>query len=133
MLGLTFLVFDGLLDTPVTWVIPIVLFVICLGLGMDYDIFLTTRIKENVKKGMTNDDAICHAVERSGAVITICGLIMSGAFSTLMISTAPMLQEFGFSLGFAILIDALFVRTYVVPAVMHLLGKWNWVGPRSAR
>jgi RND superfamily putative drug exporter len=130
-LGLTFLLFDGLLDIPVTWIIPIVLFVVCLGLGMDYDIFLTTRIRENVKKCMTNDQAICHAMERSGAVITICGLIMAGAFSTLMISTAPMLQEFGFALGFAILVDALFVRTYVVPAVMHLLGRWNWYGPKS--
>jgi RND superfamily putative drug exporter len=41
-----------------------------------------------------------------------------------------MLQEFGFALGFAILVDALFVRTYVVPAVMHLLGDWNWKGPK---
>ena len=114
---------------PVTWIVPIILFVICLGLGMDYDILLTTRIKENVMKGMSNDDAILHAVEKSGAVITICGLIMGGAFLTMVLSTSPMLMEFGFALGFAILVDALFVRTYVVPAVMHLLGKWNWIGP----
>ena len=103
---------------------------VCLGLGMDYDILLTTRIKENVMKGMTNDDAILHAVEKSGAVITICGLIMGGAFLTMALSTSPMLMEFGFALGFAILVDALFIRTYVVPAVMHLMGKWNWVGPK---
>ena len=96
---------------------------------MDYDILLTTRIKENVMKGMSNDDAILHAVEKSGAVITICGLIMGGAFLTMVLSTSPMLMEFGFALGFAILVDALFIRTYVVPAVMHLMGRWNWVGP----
>ena len=65
----------------VTWLIPLILLVICLGLGMDYDILLTTRIKENVRAhGMSNDEAIHHAVVHSGSVITICGLIMGGAF-----------------------------------------------------
>ncbi|MFA5452106.1 MAG: MMPL family transporter [Candidatus Methanomethylophilaceae archaeon] len=129
-LGLTFILFDHILGIPVVWIVPIVLFVICLGLGMDYDILLTTRIKENVHaKGMSNDDAIIDAVQRSGAVITLCGLIMGGAFLTMTMSTSPMLQEFGFALGFAILIDALIIRTYVVPAMMHLMGEWNWKGP----
>ncbi|MBP5394408.1 MAG: MMPL family transporter [Candidatus Methanomethylophilaceae archaeon] len=111
---------------------PIVLFVVCLGLGMDYDILLTTRIKEFVLKGMTNDEAIVAAVQKSGAIITLCGLIMAGAFGTMMVSTTPMLQEFGFALGFAIAIDALFIRTYIVPAIMHLMGDWNWKGPNYA-
>lgn len=130
-LGLTFLVFEGLLGVPVSFIVPIILFVICLGLGMDYDILLTTRIKEYVSKGMDNDTAIKEAIHKSGSVITICGLIMAGAFGTMMLSTSPMLQEMGFALCFAIAVDALIVRTYIVPAVMHLLGKWNWVGPKS--
>ncbi len=124
-LTLVFLIFD-----EVTWLVPLILLVICLGLGMDYDILLTTRIRENVSKGMSNDDAIRHAVIHSGSVITICGLIMGGAFGTMMISSIPMLQQFGFALCFAILVDALIVRTYIVPAVMHLLGDWNWKGPK---
>ena len=130
-LGLTFIVFEGLLGVPVSFIMPIILFVICLGLGMDYDILLTTRIKENVSKGMDNDTAIKEAIHKSGSVITICGLIMAGAFGTMMLSTSPMLQEIGFALCFAIAVDALIVRTYIVPAVMHLLGRWNWVGPKS--
>ncbi|NLN72042.1 MAG: MMPL family transporter, partial [Thermoplasmatales archaeon] len=129
-LGLTYFLFVDVLATPVYWILPIILFVICLGLGMDYDILLTTRIRENVAKGMSNDDAIVHALESTGAVITICGIIMSSAFGTLMLSSTPMLQQFGFALWFAILVDALLVRTYLVPAVMHLLGRWNWVGPK---
>ncbi|MDD7424164.1 MAG: MMPL family transporter [Candidatus Methanomethylophilaceae archaeon] len=129
-LGLTFIVFQDLMSTPVTFIMPIILFVICLGLGMDYDILLTTRIRENVSKGMSNDRAIKEAIVRSGSVITICGLIMAGAFGTMMLSTSPMLQEMGFALCFAIGIDALVVRTYIVPAMMHLMGKWNWVGPK---
>ena len=131
--GLTHIVFGMILGIPVMWIIPIVLLVICLGLGMDYDILLTTRIREGVLKGMTNDEAITNAIQKSGAVITICGLIMSGTFFTLTLSSSPMLQEFGFALGFAILVDALVVRTYIVPAVMHLLGDWNWKGPKFLR
>ena len=120
-----------LFGDEVTWLIPLILLVICLGLGMDYDILLTTRIKENVRaNGMTNDEAIHHAVVHSGSVITICGLIMGGAFGTLMLSSMGMLQQFGFALCFAILCDALIVRTYIVPAVMHILGDWNWKGPK---
>jgi len=129
-IGITHILFSFILGVPVLWMIPIILFVVCLGLGMDYDILLTTRIRENVVKGMTNDEAIEHALEKSGAVITICGLIMSGTFFTLTLSSAPMLQEFGFALGFAILIDALIVRTYIVPAIMHLMGDLNWRGPK---
>ena len=129
-LGLTFIVFEGILGVPVTFIMPIILFVICLGLGMDYDILLTTRIRENVSKGMSNDKAIKEAIVKSGSIITICGIIMAGAFGTMMLSTSPMLQEIGFALCFAIAVDALFIRTYVVPALMHLMGKWNWVGPK---
>ncbi|MDO5862267.1 MAG: MMPL family transporter, partial [Thermoplasmata archaeon] len=130
-LALTHLVFVDLLGGEVLWLVPLILLVICLGLGMDYDILLTTRIKENVRaKGMSNDEAIHQAVLHTGSVITICGLIMGGAFGTLMLSSMEMLQEFGFALCFAILVDALIVRTYIVPAVMHLLGDWNWKGPK---
>ncbi len=131
-LAMTHLVFVDIMGAEVIWLIPLILLVICLGLGMDYDILLTTRIKENVTAlGMTNDDAIYHAVTHTGSVITICGLIMGGAFGTLMMSGMTMLQEFGFALCFAILVDALIVRTYIVPAIMHLLGDWNWKGPGS--
>ncbi|MBE6514585.1 MAG: MMPL family transporter [Thermoplasmata archaeon] len=128
----THFLFVNVLGGEVMWLIPLILLVICLGLGMDYDILLTTRIKENVKAhGMSNDDAIYHAVTHTGSVITVCGLIMGGAFGTLMLSGMVMMQQFGFALCFAILIDALVVRTYIVPAIMHLLGDWNWKGPGS--
>ena len=129
-LMMTHIVFSVVLGVDVTWLIPLILLVICLGLGMDYDILLTTRIRENVIKGMTTDDAIHHAVTHTGSVITICGLIMGGAFGTLMLSSMVMMQQFGFALCFAILCDALIVRSYIVPAIMHLFGDWNWKGPK---
>ncbi len=129
--AITHLLFDQVLNQGVLWILPIVLLVICLGLGMDYDILLTTRIREyRFSKGMSEDEAIHQAVLHSGSVITICGFIMGGTFGTLMLSNTLMLQQMGFALCFAILVDALIVRTYIVPAAMHLMGKWNWVGPR---
>ena len=129
-LGALHLVFAEMLGVDVIWVVPIVLFVICLGLGMDYDILLTTRIREGKLKGMSNDEAIQNAVSWAGSVITLCGLVMGGTFLTLLTSGSSMLQEVGFALGFAILVDALFVVPYVVPALMHLMGDWSWNGPR---
>ena len=129
--AITHLLFDNVLHAGVLWILPIMLIVICLGLGMDYDILLTTRIREyRFDKGMDEDEAIHQAVLHSGSVITLCGFIMGGTFGTLMLSSTVMLQQMGFALCFAILVDALIVRTYIVPAMMHLLGKWNWVGPK---
>lgn len=128
--AVTQLVYTDLLGKGVLWILPIMLLVICLGLGMDYDILLTTRIREyRFAKGMSNDEAISQAVLHSGSVITICGFIMAGTFGTMMLSSTVMLQQMGFALAFAILVDALIVRTYIVPAVMHLMGEWNWFGP----
>ena len=129
--AITHLLFGNVLHDGVLWILPIILLVICLGLGMDYDILLTTRIREyTFSKGMDNDEAIHQAVLHSGSVITICGIIMGCTFGTLMLSSTVMLQQMGFALCFAILVDALIVRTYIVPAAMHLMGRWNWMGPK---
>ena len=129
-LGVLQLVFAQVMGAEVVWIVPIVLFVICLGLGMDYDILLTTRIREGKVRGMSNDVAIRDALARSGGIITLCGLIMGGTFLTLLLSGSTMLNEIGFALGFAILVDSLLVVPYVVPALMHLMGDWSWKGPR---
>lgn len=129
-LGALNIVFGMLMGVDVIWIVPIVLFVICLGLGMDYDILLTTRIREGKLKGLSNDEAIENALSWSGSIITLCGLIMGGTFLTMLTSGSSMLQEIGFALGFAILVDALFVVPYVVPALMHLMGDWSWKGPK---
>ncbi len=129
-LGALHLVFSAAMGVDVIWIVPIVLFVICLGLGMDYDILLTTRIREGKLKGLSNDEAIQNALSWSGSIITLCGLIMGGTFLTMLSSGSSMLQEIGFALGFAILVDALFVVPYVVPALMHLMGDWSWKGPK---
>jgi len=128
-LAVTVLLFQNVLGKPVLWLIPIVLFVILMGLGMDYDIFLITRIREEVVAGKTDEEATVIAVERTGGIITACGIIMAGAFGSMMLSGMGMLQQMGFALSFAILLDAMVVRTYLVPSIMVVAKKWNWWAP----
>lgn len=128
-IAMTMIVFQFYAGIPVLWMLPLLLFVIALGLGMDYDIFLTTRIREEVSNGKTDEQAIRTSVERTGGIITACGVIMAGAFGSMMLSSTALLREFGFGLAFAILLDAMIVRIYLVPAIMLMLQKWNWYAP----
>lgn len=129
-LAATLLLFGELLSKPVLWLMPVVLFIILMGLGMDYNIFILTRIREEAQKRGDHEKAIIEAVDRTGGIISACALIMAGAFGTLMLSGTTILQEFGFALSFAVLLDAMLVRTYITPAIMKLLGpKWTWWAP----
>ena len=132
-IALTRFTFGTVMSVPVLWLVPIVLFVVLLGLGMDYDIFLTTRIKENKVNGMPNGDAITDAVKKAGPVTSLCSLIMGGTFLTMLFTNSSLLQEFGFALGVGILIEGLFTVGFVVPAMMHLMGDWSWKGPKFLR
>ena len=125
----TFLIFQNWLGVPILFLIPLILFIMLMGLGMDYNIFILTRIREEVHNGKSDEEAIIEAVDWTGGIITALAIIMAGAIGVLMLSSAKMLAEFGFAISFAILLDAMFVRTYIVPATMKLLGKWNWYAP----
>ncbi|HSV42123.1 MAG TPA: MMPL family transporter, partial [Methanomassiliicoccales archaeon] len=128
-LAVALLVFEHGFGQSLNWMVPLILLVVCLGLGMDYDILLSTRVREETHRGRTNNEAIIYSVEQTGGIITACGIIMAGAFGTMMLSQGWLLREFGFALMFAILLDATIVRIYMVPAIMSLLGKWNWWAP----
>ena len=125
----TVLVFGVWLGKPILFIIPLILFVMLMGLGMDYNVFILTRIREEVHKGKETKQAVVDAVDWTGGIISALALIMAGAFGSLMISSNTMLQEFGFALSLAILLDAMVVRTYIVPAAMVLMGKRAWWAP----
>jgi RND superfamily putative drug exporter len=128
-LAVTMVLFTYVFEQPIMYMVPLMLLVVCLGLGMDYDILLSTRVREEAAKGKDTNSSIVQAVGQTGGVITACGLIMAGAFGTMMLSQGWLLREFGFALMFAILLDAMIVRIYLVPAIMSLLGRWNWWAP----
>ena len=128
-LAMAIILFQHFLDIPMLWMMPMILFVMAMGLGMDYDIFLTTRIREEVVKGKSDEEAIVEAVTKTGPIITILGVVMATAFGTMMLSSLGLLQLFGFGLSVVVLIDATIVRIYLVPAIMVLAKKWNWWAP----
>ncbi len=128
-LALTILLFHVWKGYDIIFILPLALFVMAMGLGMDYDIFIITRIREEVARGKADREAIAEATTRTGGIISACGIVMAGAFATLMLNPSPFLQEIGFALAFAILLDSMVVRIYLVPAIMVLAGKGNWWAP----
>jgi RND superfamily putative drug exporter len=126
---LTSFLFGSVLDKPVLWLVPLILFVLLMGIGMDYNVFILTRIREEIHKGKDTKQAVVDAVDWTGGIITALALIMAGAFGAMMISSNSMLQEFGFALTVAVLLDAMIVRTYIVPAALTLMGKKAWWAP----
>ncbi len=111
------------------FMLPIMLFCSLMGMGVDYDIFLVSRIQEEKLKGRTDSEAIKKAISSTGTIILICAFIMAGAFGTLMLSSMLMMQQMGFALSAGIIIDATIMLMVLVPAIMVLMGKYNWWSP----
>jgi RND superfamily putative drug exporter len=128
-IGIFILVFQDWMQASVYWILPILLFSVLMGLGIDYDIFLVSRIREEVQKGRTNEEAVLQAVGSVGTIIMLCGLVMASAFGSLMTSNLIFLREFGFVLFLAILLDATVMRLIIVPSIMVVMKKYNWWMP----
>ncbi len=128
-LAVTVLVFQSGFSYGLLFITPMILLVLLLGIGMDYNIFILTRIREESAKVQNLNAAIIHAIEQTGGIITAAAIILAGSLGALMLSSNLLLKELGFAFAFSILIDALVVRTYLVPALMSALGKWNWYNP----
>ena len=103
------------------------------GLSMDYEVFLLSRIKELVDKGVPNDEAVRLGLQRSGRIITSAATIVIVVFLGFAAGKILVIKEIGVGLAFAVLLDATLVRLLLVPATMTLLGQWNWWAPAPLR
>src|SRR3954453_16176915 len=106
--------------------IPIFLFAMLFGLSMDYEVFLLSRMREEWDETGDNERAVTGGLQHTGRIITACAIIMIAAFAGFTAGRFVGLQMFGLGLSAAILFDATIVRTVLVPAVMRLMGNWNW-------
>jgi RND superfamily putative drug exporter len=114
--------------------IPVFLFAMLFGLSMDYEVFLVSRMREEWDKGASNEEAVVLGLTKTGRLVTAAGLIMFAAFMGFVAGSIVGLQQFGFGLAAAILIDVTIVRALLVPSAMKLFGTWNWWMPeRVAR
>ncbi len=97
-------------------------FSILIGLALDYDIFLMSRMVEFRKLGWSDRAAICLSIQKTGFIITTAGLIMSVSFAGLLIPKTIVLNQYGFALFLGVLFDTFIIRTTVVPAVIAAFG-----------
>ena len=114
----------------VTW-IPLFLFVVLFGLSMDYHVFILSRVKELHDGGATTEDAVRLAITRTAGTVTSAAIIMVAVFGLFSTLALIQMQQMGFGLAVAVLLDATIVRAVLVPAAMKLLGEANWYLPRG--
>jgi len=120
------ILFYYLLQTPIVIFAPLFVVVTMLGVGVDYDIFLVTRIREEAVGGMSDVDAIKTAMNKTWVTLLGLGLILSSVFGALIVSGIGLFQEIGLSAASAIMVDVGVVIFIFVPSLMAIAQKYNW-------
>ena len=125
--------FDSLVGVsrtgPISPLVPILMFAVLFGLSMDYEVFLVSRIQEEWLKTRDNARAIDLGQAITGRTITALATIMVVVFASFTLSTDRTIKMIGLGMAAAIFVDGLIVRTVLVPAIMHTLGRRNWYLP----
>jgi RND superfamily putative drug exporter len=136
--GLVVLVFQhgvgadllGFTETPsIAAFLPVFLFAVLFGLSMDYHVFLLSRVQERYLETGDNTDAVSYGLRSTAHIITGAAAIMLMVFGGFALGEMVELQQMGFGLAVAVLLDATIVRSVLVPASMELLGDRNWYFP----
>ncbi|MEU0479803.1 MMPL family transporter [Streptosporangium sp. NPDC006013] len=115
---------------PILNFLPTLLVGILFGLAMDYQLFLTSGMREAYAHGTPARQAVTEGVRAGRAVVTAAAVIMISVFGGFMFSHMTMIRPVGFALAFGVLVDAFVVRMLIIPAVMHLAGDKAWWLPR---
>jgi putative drug exporter of the RND superfamily len=113
----------------VTW-LPLFLFVVLFGLSMDYHVFILSRVKELVDRGMRTEDAVAQGIRTTASTVTAAAAVMVAVFAVFATLRSLDMKQLGVGLAVAVLIDATLIRGVLLPATMKLLGRWNWYLPR---
>jgi RND superfamily putative drug exporter len=100
---------------------------------MDYEVFLLSRIKEEHDRTGDNVASVAIGLERTGRIVTAAAALFFVAVGAFALSRIVFIKEVGLGTAVAVLIDATLVRALLVPALMELLGRWNWWAPRPLR
>ena len=125
-LGVSSLIFTHVMDQPASDPsLPVFTFIFLVALGVDYNVFLLARIREE-RSGRNTASAVTTALERTGGVITSAGLVLAATFSVLMALPLEALFQVGFVVALGLLADTFLVRALLVPSLAVLLGERNW-------
>ncbi|MEX2420513.1 MAG: MMPL family transporter, partial [Actinomycetota bacterium] len=128
--GLEWLGYGYVDSVPIASYVPLMMFAVLFGLSMDYEVFLMSQIIEHHNEGENDHDAVISGISRSARIITSAALIMVAVFASFILYPNPTVKQFGVGLSVAVAIDATIVRILLVPAVMSLMGGFNWWLPK---
>jgi RND superfamily putative drug exporter len=112
--------------------IPLMIFAFLYGLSMDYEVFMLSRMREAYDETGDTPKAIALGLARTGKLVTSAALVLMLAFFVLSTGPGVDIKQFGIGLAAGIIFDATVIRALLVPALMRLLGEWNWWLPRTA-
>ncbi len=116
---------------PINPILPILMFAVLFGLSMDYEVFLVSRIQEEWLARRDNSRAVNRGQAVTGRTITAAAAIMVAVFVAFTFTTDRDIKMIGVGMATAIAVDALIIRTMLVPAIMHTLGRHNWRLPAA--
>jgi RND superfamily putative drug exporter len=105
---------------------PLMIFAFLFGLSMDYEVFILSRMREEYDRTGSTDTAVIQGIGRTGRLVTSAALILFLTFVAMASSPGTDLKMFATGLGAGILLDATIIRALIVPAVISLMGRWNW-------
>lgn len=125
-LMVTYGLFHYLQGYPVVIFMPVFVFVTLLAVGLDYDIFMITRVREEVIKGKTLRDGLVTSVKENGSVIMLLGTLLFVTFAALYFSAIPLIQEIGVGVGIGVLLDTFISWPFFIPAIMNIIKRFNW-------
>ena len=113
----------------ITW-LPLFLFTVLFGLSMDYHVFILSRVKELVDRGVPTDEAVARGIRTTASTVTSAAAVMVAVFAIFASLRTLDIKQMGVGLAVAVLLDATVIRGVLLPAAMKLLGDWNWYLPR---
>lgn len=111
----------------------VLIMVVAFALSMDYELFLLSRIREEYINGKSNTEAVAAGLQKSARIITAAALVLALNFAAFITSGVSAIKMVGLGVAFAIILDATLIRGLLVPALMKLMGDWNWWAPRFLR
>ncbi|AVH58583.1 MULTISPECIES: MMPL family transporter [Streptomyces] len=123
----------GFTPQPMDTSMTVLMFCIAFGLSMDYEVFVTSRIKELHDAGADTETAVASGLSHTGRIVSMAAGLLAVSFFAFGTANVSFIQLFGLGSGLAILIDAVAVRGVLVPAAMRLLGRTAWYAPKPLR
>jgi RND superfamily putative drug exporter len=112
---------------------PMIIFAFIYGLSMDYEVFILSRMREEYERTGSTNEAVVRGIASTGRLVTSAALIVFLAFASMATADELDVKMLATGLGAGVLLDALVVRSLLVPATVSWLGRWNWWMPEPAR